>query len=102
MISFIIVSYGRVKEGDYNTEASATVLPLPYHGMADYEYGAGNSLEEDPVYQRFREDWINYHTRYIVPYSFRTALLPGRRYAGNPRDHVDDAQRSRHFLLSIR
>lgn len=86
--SFIFVSDGWVKDGDYNTEASATVLPLPYHGMADYEYGAGNSLEEDPVYQRFREDWINYHTRYIVPYSFRTALLPDPRYAGNSREEL--------------
>src|SRR5690625_2617103 len=101
MISFIIVSYGRVKEGDYNTEASATVLPLPYHGMANYEYGAGNSLEEDPVYQRIREDWINYHTRYIVPYSFRTALLPDPRYAGHSREELEDEQSSVYFLLNI-
>lgn len=83
--SFIFVSDGWVKDGDYNTEASATVLPLPYHGMADYEYGAGNSLQEDPVYRRFPEDWINYHTRYIMPYSFRTALLPGALFSGNTR-----------------
>lgn len=81
--SFIFVSDGWVKDGDYNTEASATVLPLPYHGMADYEYQAGTSLLADPVYQRFREDWIHYHTRYILPYRFRTALLPEALHTGN-------------------
>lgn len=73
--SFIFVSDGWVKDGDYNTEASATVLPLPYHGMADYDYSSGGRLQDDPVFQRFREDWINYHTRYITPHLFRTALL---------------------------
>ncbi len=73
--SYIFVSDGWVKDGDYNTEASATVLPLPYHGQADYEYSDASSLFEDPVFLRHREDWANYHTRYITPYVFRSALL---------------------------
>jgi tetratricopeptide (TPR) repeat protein len=73
--SYLFVSDGWVKDGDYNTEASATVLPLPYHGQADYEYSGSLNLFEDPVFQRFREDWVNYHTRYITPHIFRTALL---------------------------
>ena len=72
--SFIFESDGWVKDGDYNTEASATVLPLPYHGQADYEYTSMGSLYDDPVFQRHRMDWIHYHTRYITPHDFRTAL----------------------------
>ena len=72
--SFVFVSDGWVKDGDYNTEASATVLPLPYHGQADYEYKATGTLFDDPVYQQHAEDWVNYHTRYITPSVFRTAL----------------------------
>lgn len=73
--SYVFVSDGWEKDGDYNTEASATVLPLPYHGQADYEYGSGGFLWDDPVYQKHKEDWVNYHTRYITPRSFRSALL---------------------------
>ncbi len=73
--SFVFVSDGWEKDGDYNTEASATVLPLPYHGQADYEYGGAGTLWDDPVYQKHKEDWVNYHTRYITPRSFRSALI---------------------------
>lgn len=73
--SFVFVSDGWVKDGDYNTEASKTVTPLPFHGQSDYEYGANSDLLSDPVYQRHREDWINYHTRFVTPESFRQALL---------------------------
>lgn len=73
--SFVFVSDGWVKDGDYNTEASATVLPLPWHGMTDYDYSTAGSLQDDPVFQRHRDDWIHFHTRYITPHVFRTALL---------------------------
>lgn len=72
--TFVFESDGWVKDGDYNTEASATVLPLPYHGQADYEYSLQGSLFGDPVFQRHRMDWVNYHTRYVTPHDFRTAL----------------------------
>lgn len=73
--SFVFVSDGWEKDGDYNTEASATVLPLPYHGQPDYEYGENKLLWNDPVYQKYKEDWVQYHTRYITPKVFRSALL---------------------------
>ncbi|MDX1642149.1 MAG: hypothetical protein R3220_10655, partial [Balneolaceae bacterium] len=73
--SFVFVSDGWEKDGDYNTEASATVLPLPYHGQKDYEYGGNKLLWDDPVYQKHKEDWVNYHTRYITPTEFRSALM---------------------------
>ncbi|TVR29735.1 MAG: hypothetical protein EA390_09230 [Balneolaceae bacterium] len=73
--SYVFVSDGWEKDGDYNTEASRTVLPLPYHGQTDYEYSAEGTLFDDPVFQRFREDWVNYHTRYITSHQFRNALV---------------------------
>jgi len=73
--SYIFVSDGWVKDGDYNTEASKTVTPLPYHGQSDYEYGVDSNLLNDPVYLRHREDWANYHTRFVTPEPFRSALI---------------------------
>lgn len=73
--SFIFVSDGWVKDGDYNTEASKTVEPLPYHGQTDYDYLQHGTLFDDPVFQRHQSDWIEYHTRYITPEPFRSALI---------------------------
>jgi len=72
--SYVFVSDGWVKDGDYNTAASKTVTPLPYHGQTDYEYGTDSDLWNDPVFQKHREDWIKYHTRFVTPESFRNAL----------------------------
>lgn len=71
---FVLIGDGWVKDGDYNTGFSTTVLPLPYHGMEDYSDNPG-SLADDPVYQRHTEDWVNYHTRYVTPQAFRKALV---------------------------
>lgn len=73
--SYVFVSDGWEKDGDYNTEASATVLPLPYHGQEDYTFTGSEILFSDPVFNRHPEDWINYHTRYITPHNFRNALV---------------------------
>lgn len=73
--SFVFVSDGWVKDGDYNTEASKTVTPLPAHGQSDYEYGSNQDLMQDPVYMRHKADWVHFHTRFITPEPFRTALL---------------------------
>jgi tetratricopeptide (TPR) repeat protein len=73
--SYIFVSDGWEKDGDYNTEASATVLPLPYHGQQEYSWSGNEILFDDPVFRRHSDDWINYHTRYITSDNFRKALL---------------------------
>lgn len=70
---FVLVGDGWVKDGDYNTGFSTTVLPLPYHGMEDYSK-APSGLENDPVFQKHKEDWVNFHTRYITPEAFRSVL----------------------------
>ncbi len=70
---FVLIGDGWVKDGDYNTGHSKTVIPLPYHGMEDYAEHPG-SLENDPVYKKHKQDWAQYHTRYITPKLLRSAL----------------------------
>jgi tetratricopeptide (TPR) repeat protein len=66
---FVLVGDGWVKDGDFNTSYSTTVRPLPDHQNVEYSTPPG-LLEEDPVYQRYRSDWENYHTRYVSPSRF--------------------------------
>ncbi len=70
---FVLVGDGWIKDGDYNSSFSKTVLPLPTHTGTDYTREP-TRLEDDPVYQRFPQDWQDYHTRYVTPESFRNAL----------------------------
>ena len=48
---FVLIGDGWVKDGDYNTTFSKTVLPLPAHDQPDYTTPPGH-LENDPVYRR--------------------------------------------------
>jgi tetratricopeptide (TPR) repeat protein len=70
---FVLIGDGWVKDGDYNTTFSRTVLPLPAHDQPDYTPSPGD-LEDDPVYRRHMLDWQHYHTRYITPQRFYEAL----------------------------
>lgn len=70
---FVWVSDGWVKDGDYNTRFGKTVLPLPAHGLNNYNTPPGK-LADDPVYRRHREDWDVYHTRYVTPRVFERGL----------------------------
>jgi tetratricopeptide (TPR) repeat protein len=70
---FVIIGDGWIKDGDYNSTFSKTVLPLPYHAKQEYT-APPTILEEEDVYKRFPEDWQKYHTRYITPEVFRSAL----------------------------
>ena len=70
---FIVIGDGWEKDGDYNTTASRTVLPLPTHRSGKYEQGSGR-LEDDPVYQQHRADFERYHIRYVSPERPREAL----------------------------
>ena len=70
---FVLVGDGWEKDGDYNTVASRTVLPLPTHASPGYAPGSGR-LEDDPVYQRHRHDFERYHTRYVSGEVARDAL----------------------------
>jgi hypothetical protein len=72
---FVLIGDGWEKDGDYNTGFSSTVLPLPSHDRPAYGAGVTSlALEDDPVYQRHREDWRRYHTRYVTPRVFVNGL----------------------------
>jgi Tfp pilus assembly protein PilF len=70
---FIMIGDGWIKDGDYNSVFSQTVLPLPYHAMKGYTVPPGK-LEDDPAYRMHPRDWQMFHTRYVTPEIFRTAL----------------------------
>ena len=77
---FVLIGDGWEKDGDYNTAFSQTVLPLPSHDRANYGAGITSlALEDDPVYQRHRDDWQRYHTRYVTPRRFLDGLKPSNR-----------------------
>ena len=70
---FVLVGDGWEKDGDYNTVASRTVLPLPTHRSPQYVHGSGR-LEDDPIYRRHRGDFERYHTRFVSSEPVRDAL----------------------------
>lgn len=70
---FILMGDGWIKDGDYNSTFSRTVLPLPHHGQQEYVTPPRN-LEDEFVYKRFPQDWQTYHTRYVAPDVFRNLL----------------------------
>ena len=74
---FVLKGDGWVKDGDYNTAFSTTVLPLPAHGVLTYDR-APKTLEDDPVFKRNAEDWQRFHTRYVTPERFDSALRNDR------------------------
>ena len=70
---YVLVGNGWIKDGDYNSEFSKTVLPLPSRDK-EYYTTAPTRLEDDPVYQRHPQDWQNFHTRYVTPHVFKGGL----------------------------
>ena len=70
---YIIMGDGWIKDGDYNSTFSRTVLPLPYHAQREYVTPPGK-LEDEFVYRKYPDDWRNYHTRYVAPDVFRNVL----------------------------
>jgi len=77
---YVFMGDGWIKDGDYNSTFSKTVLPLPYHAKQEYITLPGK-LEDEWVYKNHADDWQKYHTRYITPESFQNVLrtkLSGR------------------------
>jgi ASPIC/UnbV protein len=72
---YVIVGDGWIKDGDYNSTFSKTVLPLPYHAKNQYTTPP-TRLEDEVVYRQHPEDWQNFHTRYVTPDVFQNALRP--------------------------
>ena len=63
---YIIAGDGWIKDGDYNSTYSRTVLPLPHHDRTTYDTPPGR-LEDEWVYKHHPEDWQTYQTRYVTP-----------------------------------
>jgi len=74
---FVILGDGWIKDGDYNSTFSKTVLPLPYHAKDVYNTPPGR-LEDEWTYRLHPEDWQTYHTRYVTPEVFTSALRSDR------------------------
>jgi hypothetical protein len=70
---YVLFGDGWIKDGDYNSTFSKTVLPLPYHAKQQYTTPPGR-LEDEWVYKKYPGDWQKYHTRYVTPAGFRNAL----------------------------
>ena len=73
---YILLGDGWIKDGDYNSTFSKTVLPLPYHAKQEYTTDPG-LLEDEWAYRQHPEDWQKYHTRYVTADVFRDVLRPG-------------------------
>jgi Tfp pilus assembly protein PilF len=75
---YVIAGDGWIKDGDYNSTYSQTVLPYPYHARKEYNTPPGK-LEEEWVYLHHPEDWQTYQTRYVTPKIFEDALRSDTR-----------------------
>jgi Tfp pilus assembly protein PilF len=74
---FVMIGNGWIKDGDFNSVFSKTVLPLPARDLTEYTK-LPERLEDDPVYRRHARDWQEYHTRYVTPEGFQKALRSER------------------------
>jgi hypothetical protein len=70
---FVLAGDGWIKDGDYNSSYSQTVLPYPHHARRDYD-SPPDRLENDWVYRHHAADWQTYQTRYVTPSAFENAL----------------------------
>lgn len=73
---YVIAGDGWIKDGDYNSTYSRTVLPLPHHDRKEYTTPPGR-LEDEWTYRQHPDDWQNYHTRYVTTDTFQNALRSG-------------------------
>ena len=70
---YVVIGDGWIKDGDFNSTFSKTVLPLPYHAKQQYITRPG-ALEDEVPYRQHPEDWQKYHTRYMTPEVFQNSL----------------------------
>jgi Flp pilus assembly protein TadD len=73
---YVLAGDGWIKDGDYNSSYSQTVLPYPHHARRNYD-GPPTSLEDDWMYQHHKQDWLTYQTRFVNSEGFRNALSRG-------------------------
>ena len=95
---FIVIGDGWVKDGDYNTSFSRTVLPLPTHRTGRYDVPP-RQLEDDPVYRRHaaRLRRVPYPVRDPRHPARRALPRPPRRHPGNRNDALRPRRARRHL-----
>jgi hypothetical protein len=52
---FLLKVDGWAKDADANTAFSQSVEPLPFHGMSQYPYPAGEHFPDDELHRKYRE-----------------------------------------------
>lgn len=77
---YVFISDGWTKDGNLNTGLSKTLLPLPSHKTPMYPSKV-TRLQDDPVYKQHPGDWQRFHTRFVAPTLFNSALLPAQNPA---------------------
>lgn len=68
---FLIRSVGWVKDGDMNTAYGNTVLPLPFHGMKNYEPSKVDPYPDDPELKQYNSQ---YNTRIVTKEGYLNKL----------------------------
>jgi Tfp pilus assembly protein PilF len=70
---FVVMGDGWIKDGDFNSDHSRTVQPLPHHGEQAYTK-APVALADEQVVRRHPHDWDTFHTRYVDGGAARDAV----------------------------
>jgi hypothetical protein len=55
---FLLLVDGWAKDADANTAFSASVLPLPFHGMSSYPYPSGEAFPQDATHRRYINEYL--------------------------------------------
>lgn len=64
---FLLKVDGWAKDRDPNTAYSATVEPLPFHGMSRYPYPPNEHFPNDAAHDAYRRTWNTRRARVLMP-----------------------------------
>jgi hypothetical protein len=64
---FFLYTNGWAKDGEPNTAFSATVQPLPFHGMANYPPGATDHAPSGDEYRRYQHEYLTRPRLLLIP-----------------------------------
>ena len=73
---FFLDTNGWAKDGEPNTAFSATVQPLPFHGMANYPPGPKDRAPSGDEYQRYQHEYLTRPRILLIP-PLAPAVGPG-------------------------
>jgi Tfp pilus assembly protein PilF len=73
---FFLYTNGWAKDGEPNTAFSATVQPLPFHGMANYPPGANDHAPSGEEYRRYQHEYLTRPRLLLIP-PLAPAVGPG-------------------------